>query len=263
MQGTHSVSAMLDDVSSVLLRAASATRHAIRSPRSLRALQVDGLEMGVLRDWLGEGSVDSFRAEHLGRAPFAVPGRAGAAADSCRWPELDAVLCSRPADVLVVSHGRHLALPVPRTLTELRALFARGIGVAVREPERHGQQLTALCASFARDVPGEQRVIVFATPAGHHGFGRHYDAEDVFIVQTEGDKEYFFRQNTVTARVGRDVPMDFAAFARERSPLMSCRLLPGDMLYLPCGYWHSARAHADALSISIGVFPARDCAAAS
>jgi ribosomal protein L16 Arg81 hydroxylase len=36
---------------------------------------------------------------------------------------------------------------------------------------------------------------------------------------------------------------------------MACRLLPGDWLYMPKGYWHLAHAYEHSLSLSIGVFP--------
>ena len=210
--------------------------------------------MGALVDWLGPRQASVLRAKHLGRAPYAAPDCARAAVLSCDWSGLDVLLNAAPPDVLVVARGRDLQLPAPRSLPALRGLFQRGIGIAVRKPERQSAPLAVLSSALAQDIPGEQRVIVFATPGGHPGFGWHYDAEDVFIVQTEGDKEYF-RENTVTERVGRDEPMDFSTYARERSAHMSCRLVPGDLLYLPRGYWHAAHAHSDALSISIGVFP--------
>jgi ribosomal protein L16 Arg81 hydroxylase len=47
---------------------------------------------------------------------------------------------------------------------------------------------------------------------------------------------------------------DFSTFAREATPLMSCSLAPGGMLYLPRGYWHVAMPRSDSLSISIGVY---------
>src|SRR5205085_1552293 len=115
--------------------------------------------------------------------------------------------------------------------------------------------LRGLASEFAADLPGEQRVIVFATPGGTHGFSWHYDAEDVFIVQTAGDKEYYLRQNTVTSPPERGFQSDFREFRDETSAVAACRLLPGDVLYVPKGFWHIAHAHADSLSLSIGVFP--------
>jgi 50S ribosomal protein L16 3-hydroxylase len=213
--------------------------------------------MGVLADWLQTVELAAFVREHLGAAPFARPQSARSAIAHCTWQVLDRLLAARPADVLVVADGRSLALLPPRSEAELRELFRKGAGIAIRTPERDCTTLAELSASFARDIPGEQRVIVFATPAGRHGFGWHYDPEDVFIVQTEGDKEYFFRRNTVAPPGNGAFQPDFSAYHAEGSPLMSCRLLPGDWLYLPRGFWHMAWAHADSLSVSIGVLPRR------
>jgi 50S ribosomal protein L16 3-hydroxylase len=211
--------------------------------------------MGALARWLESMEVELFRQAQLGRVPMARPGSAARTIASCDWTELDTLLRVGPPDVLVVAGGEHLSVAPPQSLAELQQLFARGIGVAIREPERHSPPLKELSRDFATDLPGDQRIIVFATPGQSCGFGWHYDAEDVFIVQTAGDKEYLFRRNTVTGPVGRRVRDDFALHRSETSPLLSCRLWPGDWLYLPRGYWHAAYAHSDALSISIGVFP--------
>jgi ribosomal protein L16 Arg81 hydroxylase len=169
---------------------------------------------------------------------------------------LDDVLKASPADVLVVARGRYLNGAVPRSLAELQVLFDHGVGIAIRAPERVNTWLRMLAGEFALELPGEQRLILFATPAQSHGFGWHYDAEDVFVVQTAGDKEYFLRRNTVSQPPARGFQSDFAEYRDETSPMLACRLLPGDCLYVPKGFWHIAVAHRDSLSLSIGVFPA-------
>jgi 50S ribosomal protein L16 3-hydroxylase len=170
---------------------------------------------------------------------------------------MDEMLRARPNDVLVVAGGRDVELPAPRSLSELQGMFQVGMGIAMRSAERYSQSVGALCQQLELEIPGQQRVIAFATPAKTHGFGWHYDSEDVFIVQTAGDKEYLFRRNTqvhVTSAPLRGRP-DFTVHRHEVSPIMSCRLIAGDWLYLPRGYWHVAYAHADSLSLSIGIFP--------
>jgi 50S ribosomal protein L16 3-hydroxylase len=211
--------------------------------------------MPALSQWLQPVRVSDFVSTHLGRRPFARPSCAGSAIEYCNWDILDAVLQAAPPDVLVVSGSKLIDLPAPKSGAELRVLFRRGAGLAIRAPERVSTQLEVLSGEFARDLPGDQRIILFATPARTHGFGWHYDAEDVFIVQTAGDKEYFLRHNTVTAPPERGFQSDFTEYREETSPLMSCRLLPGDLLYIPKGTWHMAIAHEDSLSVSIGVFP--------
>jgi hypothetical protein len=210
-----------------------------------------------LASWIAPLPIEGFVTRYLGREPLAGAGRARPETRCCSWHVLDDMLRACPTDVLVVAGGRALDRPPPRSLGELRALFGVGVGIALRSAEAYALPVRELCQQLSAECPGPQRVIAFATAAKTHGFGWHYDAEDVFIMQTAGDKEYLFRRNTVV-----DVPSqplraqpDFSAVRDEVSPTMSCRLLAGDWLYLPRGYWHVAYAHADSLSLSIGIFP--------
>jgi len=124
--------------------------------------------------------------------------------------------------------------------------------MVARKAEREDPALAELALSFAQDLGGEAHVQVFVTPGGTHGFGWHYDREDVFIAQTCGRKDYFFRQNTVITDVLHEA-MDFEPLRRESSPVGSATLIPGDWLYLPSGWCHMAKCVEDSLSISIGV----------
>jgi 50S ribosomal protein L16 3-hydroxylase len=83
----------------------------------------------------------------------------------------------------------------------------------------------------------------------------HAARKQVFIIQTAGRKEYYFRRNTVDPVPLRGAQPDFSRVREERTPLMACTLLPGDWLYLPRGYWHVAQPREASLSISIGIFP--------
>lgn len=158
-----------------------------------------------------------------------------------------------PPDVLVVARGRLLPLPAPRSLGELRSYLSRGIGLCVRFAERCDGGLRQLADSFA--PLGAVHVQLFATPGGTHGFGWHFDDEELFIVQTAGVKDYYFRANSVT-----DDPASaraFRAFERETSPVLGATLEPGDFLHLPARWWHMALCREEALSISVGVTPGR------
>jgi len=211
--------------------------------------------LGALAEWLGRDGWDELVRDHLGAQPFARPGVARAAVPQCSWPMLEEALGSDAADVLVVRGGRDLPEPRPRSLTELRALFEQGSGIALRKAEQASATVGALASSMARDVPGEQRVIVFATPAQTHGFGWHFDPEEVFVVQTSGVKTYYLRANTVCPKQLAPCAESFARYALETSPLLACDLEPGDLLYIPSGYWHMAYARRTSLSVSIGVLP--------
>jgi 50S ribosomal protein L16 3-hydroxylase len=214
--------------------------------------------MGVLKAWLAGTGLESFIESYLGRLPLAAPELGRAAASACGWSIVDELLASQQADTLVVARGELLPANAPHSLRELRALLERGVGVAVRRADRACEAVAAIAGSVADDLPGEQRTIVFATAKGSNGFAWHFDEEEVFILQTAGDKSYYFRANSVTPRPLRAEPPAFADYRKETSPLMTARLQAGDWLYLPSGYWHAAHAHEDSLSVSIGVLP---CAA--
>jgi 50S ribosomal protein L16 3-hydroxylase len=156
--------------------------------------------------------------------------------------------------VLVVAAGKLMPDPAPRSLIELQALMRRGIGLCVRRSERHDAELNAFASSFSECLGRRVHLQVFATPRGTHGFSWHYDAEDVFIVQTAGVKDYYFRENTVDRRAPDGARPDFSRFRVETSPLQTARLIPGDCLYIPARWWHMAKCVEDALSMSLGIW---------
>jgi ribosomal protein L16 Arg81 hydroxylase len=200
-------------------------------------------------------SLREFMASYFGRRALARAGSARPALEACDWQGLGQMLASkRSPDALVVTRGALTADPIPRSLPALRALFARSVGIVVRNADRQHPPLARMSRTIAEQIPGTQRILVFATPAGTHGFGWHYDAEDVFIVQTAGEKAYYFRENTVDPRPVLGAQPDFSTIGRETTPLMCCVLAPGDVLYLPRGYWHVAQPLSDSLSISIGIY---------
>jgi hypothetical protein len=211
----------------------------------------------MLSDWLAPVPVTDFLHEHLHRQAFAAAGTAAAAGPLLDWETVGRVLSRAPAgDVLPVLRGRTVEAEPPRDLPALRVAMARQVGVVIRRGERYDAGLGGLAQAFARDLPGEVHLQLFVTAAGTHGFGWHYDFEDVFIVQTAGVKDYYFRHNTVDPDTPRDAQPDFENVRRETSPIQTARLQPGDWLYIPARWWHVALCHQDSLSISVGVFPA-------
>jgi hypothetical protein len=212
----------------------------------------------MLADWLAPESLSWFREAHFDRAPIARGGAAAKAVPLFGWDTLSRVLTSRPPlDLMTVSRGRLVDVPAPRTLAEVRALMRTGVSVVVRGSERHDAGLAELAAAFARDLPGEVHVQLYVTPAGTNSYGWHYDFEDVFIVQTAGAKDYYFRANTVARGTALGDPLDFTCITRETSPLYTARLVAGDWLYIPATWWHLVKCTDDALSISVGVMSPR------
>jgi 50S ribosomal protein L16 3-hydroxylase len=213
----------------------------------------------MLAQWLAPMPVPQFLERYLGQQPYALPGTASAALPLLAWETFDRVLAShRALDVLTVARGQLVAAPCPRSLAEVRALMRAGVSVVVRASEQHDAGLAELAEGFGRALPGEVHVQLYGTPAGTNSYGWHYDFEDVFIAQTAGIKDYFFRANTVARHTSLGETLDFNLFRQETSPLFSARLEPGDWLYLPSRWWHLVTCAADSLSISVGVMSPRE-----
>lgn len=201
-------------------------------------------------------TVSMFAQDYLRKQAYASPSTARSVIVNFGWGSLDKLLTQNSrADVLVVARGRLVELPTPRTLADVNELLAGGVGLVVRHAEQIDAGLARLARSFAQSIPGEVHMQLFVTPAGTHGFGWHYDDEDVFIVQTAGAKDYFFRDNTVECERPTGSAPDFAKFRNETSATGTARLIAGDWLYVPARWWHVAKAVEDSLSISLGVSP--------
>jgi 50S ribosomal protein L16 3-hydroxylase len=208
----------------------------------------------MLPEWLSPGDTGWFESNHLGKAPCARPAAAMDALPFCTWQTFADVLASdRPVDVLTVAAGQTIQVPRPRSRADLMRLMETGVSVVVRAAEQNDAGLARLAERFERVLPGEVHVQLYATPAGTNSYGWHYDFEDVFIAQTAGVKDYYFRANTVAREAVLGDRLDFTSFANERSPLMSARLIAGDWLYLPARWWHLVKCVEESLSISVGV----------
>ena len=187
------------------------------------------------------------------RLPYAEPHGCEDLIKRSGWELIEELLNARDADVMVVKAGRRWEESRIPSFAEARELFADGYTLLVRHAERHDAELAGIATSFAKDILGSVDVHLYATPGESFGFGWHYDVEDVFILQLEGEKEYSLRKNTVNPwPVLENMPADLR-YEWEIMPLMKCELAAGDWLYIPHGYWHRGEAKTDAISLAVGV----------
>jgi ribosomal protein L16 Arg81 hydroxylase len=211
-----------------------------------------------LQRLLGDVSGQQFSAEYLHRLPFAMADTARELTSLANWEVLGGLL-ERRADVMAVRQGTRRSSDGPRNLAEARQLCDEGFTILVRHAEQHDAHLQQLAESFQHEFHAAVDVHLYVTPAGTHGFSWHYDAEDVFIIQTAGVKEYSLRKNTVNPwPLVETIPQNMR-YERELMPLMRVELRAGDWLYIPCGYWHKGDALAGdeaAISLAIGILPA-------
>lgn len=210
---------------------------------------------GVLRLLLPGDARHTFLEQYYLRLPYASPGGCEPLRDLGSWRTIDDILADPQADVIVGRGGRQIDAR-PTLAAQAQALLADGLTVGIRHADRHDLRLAKLASSLARELLAPVDVHIYATPADQPGFSWHYDAEEVFILQCQGCKEWELRKNTVNPwPLIERMPADMQHH-REIMPVLRCRLEAGDWLYIPAGYWHRTQARAESISLSIGLLPA-------
>jgi ribosomal protein L16 Arg81 hydroxylase len=116
-------------------------------------------------------------------------------------------------------------------------------------------------AEFARDLAAELghpcQVNAYITPASSRGFDPHYDVHDVFVLQIYGQKHWRIHK-PVHPDPLRDQPWtdhrESVASRASGTPAIDATFEPGDVLYLPRGWIHSATALGGiSIHLTIGV----------
>lgn len=205
----------------------------------------------VLARLLGDFPVARFLEEFYFRLPYPRPGGASVVAPSMGWDRIRRLVDSPGADLLLSRRGRLAECP-PR-FEEFKRRYDEGHTITIRGAEKHDADLARLAEEFRTEFQAPVNIHVYCTPAGEHGFGWHYDVEDVFVLQTEGAKVYSLRKNTVHPwPVLETMPRDLR-FEDEGSPVFTCRLEAGDWLYIPAGWWHIAKTETESKSLAVGL----------
>jgi 50S ribosomal protein L16 3-hydroxylase len=208
-----------------------------------------------LQTLLGDLPLAQFVADYSYRLPCSAAGCAHPLCDLGTWDSLTAIITQERADILVCRQNEQYSGPSPRSADDARRLTDEGYTLLVRHAERHDLRLARLAAEFAADFAAPVNIHMYCTPPGQFGFDWHYDAEEVFIVQTAGRKEYSLRKNTVNPWPIEETLPTNMQYEREIMPLTRCELAAGDWLYIPSGYWHRGTSRELALSLAIGVQP--------
>jgi hypothetical protein len=145
-------------------------------------------------------------------------------------------------------------------------LFAEGSTVVLQGLHRLWPPLIEFADQLAADLGHPTQVNAYITPPSSRGFSPHYDVHDVFVLQVAGEKHWTIHEpvlrDPLRTQPWADRAADVAA-AAESEPVIDAVLRPGDALYLPRGYLHSARALGEiSAHLTIGIHPVTRWAAA-
>jgi hypothetical protein len=193
-------------------------------------------------DLLSPDAVDELLSSHGLRTPFlrvadqgkVLPtnrftGSGGAGAEITDQVIDDKVLRLYADGATLVLQGLHRIWP---PLID----FARALGTELRQP---------------------LQINAYLTPAGNQGFATHYDTHDVFVLQIDGTKRWRVHEPVLAQPLERQAwggRADEVGATAQGPAALDVVLAPGDVLYLPRGWLHSAEAQdGRSLHVTIGV----------
>ena len=129
---------------------------------------------------------------------------------------------------------------------KVAALFASGHTVVLQALHRTWPALVDFSTQLSADVGHPVQINAYITPAESQGFAAHYDVHDVFVLQVAGEKHWTVHEPVHVDPLRNQPWTDHAraveAAARDKAPVIDDVLRPGDALYVPRGFLHSAKA---------------------
>ena len=132
---------------------------------------------------------------------------------------------------------------------KLEIHLARGYNVVITHLEPLVPSLGAICEEVRTCLHERSFAGVIVTTGADGAFRRHYDPEDLFIIQVEGSKRWQIFAPPVTHPIDgmRKPPVPDSA------PVFDEVLREGDVLLLPGGNWHHCE-NGPGRSVHVGIF---------
>ena len=233
--------------------------------------------MRTLDDLLHPITPAEFRAGYEGRKPLHIPAEPGAPKrtvldwngfnrllnQSSIWTPASLKLVANsepiPPDQYCIARQTQSGPVLQPSPARVQTLLSMGASVIAGDVQALTPEFQTLSAILGRTWAALVGANIYCSFGGVQAFGTHFDLHDVFAIQTEGEKTWRLYQNRadnpVTMPEGETDPR--AWFARTRGPLMQeVRMRPGDVLYLPRGWYHDALATEGAsLHVTFSVTP--------
>ena len=233
--------------------------------------------MRTLNELLHPITPDRFFAEFHGRKLLHIPAADGATKRSLLdWDGFNALLNQSSIwtaqtlklvrDTVAIApdqYCRHVQTqsgPVLRPDPAKVAVFlATGASLIAGDTQELTPRLADASSMLGRAFAAAVGVNLYCSFKGVRAFGTHYDLHDVFALQVEGEKVWRLYENRADAPVDfpPDTPETRRWLEQSRGRLITeVRMRPGDVLYLPRGWYHDALAQDGAsLHVTFSVSP--------
>lgn len=193
-------------------------------------------------DLLSTSAVDELLAERGVRAPFIRMAKNGS-------------LLAR--DEFLSSAGVGAEIGDQVDSAKALAAFADGASIVLQGLHRLWPPIIDFVRGLVDDLGHPVQANAYITPPGSRGFDSHHDVHDVFVLQIAGHKHWTIHEPVVESPLSSQPWTDHRQAIADRvagDPHIDTTLAPGDALYLPRGWLHSARTTDEtSIHLTIGV----------
>ncbi|NYF58764.1 cupin domain-containing protein [Micromonospora purpureochromogenes] len=136
-------------------------------------------------------------------------------------------------------------------------LYASGATLVLQGLHRTWPALVDFARDLGTALSQPLQVNAYLTPAGSQGFATHYDTHDVFVLQVDGRKHWRIHPPVLPDPLEQQPwggRADEVAATADGPAALDVVLAPGDALYLPRGWLHSAQAQeSSSLHLTVGI----------
>lgn len=215
--------------------------------------------------------------DYYGRRPLHIPaGEGSPRASFLSWPRLNALLAvqshwTEPNITLILNGAPidrdHYLEDMPTSSGRLRlanvarveAFLAMGASLVANAVELVAPEVRALTDMLADRFSGLAGANIYCSFRGIQAFPSHCDPHEVFAIHCAGEKVWRIYENRAEAPLaepGGDAETQRRIDAAKGPVLAEVRMRPGDLLYIPRGFYHDALASsAESLHLTLGVAP--------
>ena len=195
-------------------------------------------------------SSEEFINSYWGRKALYIPGNSDKFENLFNWETVNDLLFSNRNYLGCRLLYEKKGLP-SSSFDNLDEWLEKGATLVINHVNKIDPLVDKFQAVLSYELNAHININAYMSYPAKQGFDNHFDFHDVFIVQTEGEKDWFIFEPTRTYPIHKQPNQD-KGDPPDSKPYLKCKLSPGDVIYIPRGHWHYAVANTPSIHLTVG-----------